>query len=266
MQTLLDFLVRFRYLLLFLFLETVCVILMSRHADMRDNVVFSTAGSVSGLVCELSSSVSDYFGLRTENRKLVEEIASLRAQLYELRDSAELAALPKRSDSSVSVARVIDNTVNRNRNFITIDKGSFDGIVPGMCVYESLGAVGIIYKVSHHYALVLPLINTDSNLSCKVRSEDCFGFLKWDGNDVRNSFLTDLPSHCGVEVGDTVETSGFSTVFPRGIPVGTVIDVRENDASSPQVTVRLAVDFSRLEFVYVGTDVVSSELTTLIPD
>lgn len=264
MQTLLDFLVKFRHLLLFLLLEAVCIVLMFRNADLRGNVVFSTAGSVSGLVCRTSSSIEDYFGLRKENSRLAEEISCLRSQLYELRDSAELAALiPDESVYSVSAARVIDNTVNRNQNFITIDRGSIDGLAEGMCVYESAGAVGVIYKVSRHYALVMPLINTNSNISCKIRSKDSFGFLKWDGDDVHYSLMTDLPSRSGVQVGDTVETSGFSSVFPKGIPVGVVRRVRESDASSPEVMVELAVDFSRLQFVYVGTDAVSAELSEL---
>ncbi len=264
MRTPLDFLVKLRYLLLLLVLEAVCVLLIHRHGALRDNVVFTTAGSVAGLVCKASSSVSDYFGLRKENRKLTEEIAWLRSELYQLRDSAEIASLP-RTESNVVVARVINNTISKNNNFITIDKGSMDGLRQGMCVYESDGVVGVVYRVSKRYALVMPLLNTESNISCRVKGGDCFGFLRWNGGDVHYASLTDLPSRSGVAKGDTIETSGFSSVFPKGLMVGRVSSIDDTrDGGSPEVSVELSVDFSRIEYVYVGLDVVPEELSDFL--
>lgn len=262
MRSPLDFLVKLRYLLLFLALEAVCMILLHRHATMRDNVMFTSAGTVSGFVNEISSTISSYFGLRKENDRLSAEIATLRSQLYELRDSAEIAGLPAVSDGFV-VARVINNTLNRQQNYITIDKGSKDGISEGMGVCGLEGVVGVIYKVSSGYALIIPLLNRNSHVSCKVTGQDTFGFISWNGGDPHIAKLTDLPTRSGVAVGDTVLTSGFSSIFPKGLWIGTVCSVNDDETGNPEVFVELATDFSRLNYVYVNTMTVPEDLSEL---
>lgn len=248
--------------MLFLALEAVCMMLLHRHATMRDNVVFTTAGTVSGFVNRVSSSVSSYFSLRKENDRLSSEIASLRSQLYELRDSAEVASLPDAGEG-FAVARVINNTINRQQNFITIDKGSGDGIAEGMGVCGLDGVVGVVYKVSRGYALVMPLLNRNSHISCKVIGQETFGFLSWNGGDPHIANLIDLPSRSGVAVGDTVLTSGYSSIFPKGLPIGKICSVNNDEIGNPEVFVELATDFSRLNYVYVNTNTVPDDLSEI---
>lgn len=229
------------------------MVLISRHSGLRDNVAFTTASSVGGFVSTVGSSVSGYFGLKNENERLAGEVSELRGELYALRDYISRAGLPSYCDAdSVMVARVINNTVNRTQNYITIDKGSDDGLKEGMGVYESRGVVGIVYRMSSRYALVMPLLNTNSNISCSVKGRGSLGFLKWTGGDVYSALLTELPSRSGVSVGDTVVTSGFSKALPKDLLVGYVTSVGKADDGSPQVVVGLSVDFCDIGYVYIS--------------
>lgn len=262
MQSPLDILVKLRYLIFFIVLEAVCLVLVHRNGELRENVAFTTAGCIAGFVNDRLEAVTDYFGLKNENARLVDEVAALKSRMYELRDSVELGAMPESSGTQIA-ARVVNNTVNRDRNYITVDKGTADGISVGMGVSGLTGAVGTVCKVSGNYSLVMPLVNVNSNVSCKVVGEECFGFLKWNGGDVSVAVLVDLPSHSGVEAGDTVVTSGYSDVFRKGIPVGVVSRVVETDMGSPEITVNLCEDFYRIEYVFIDTQTVPSELTEL---
>lgn len=243
------------------------MVLISRHEGLRDNVAFTTAGSVGGFISEVTASVTSYIGLKEENERLAHEVSSLRSEIYRLRDYVSVTELPSVSDSdSIVVARVINNTVNRKQNYITIDKGSEDGLQEGMGVYESRGIVGIVYKMSAGYSLVMPLLNTNSNVSCSIRSRGSLGFLKWDGTDAYSASLTELPSRSGVSVGDTVVTSGFSKAFPKNLLVGYVKSVGKNEDGSPRVIVALAVDFSNIGYVYAGKGDLPEDLLEIEED
>lgn len=259
MRTLLDFLVRIRFFLFLVLLESVCMVLISRHAELRDNVAFTTASSAGGFVCRLSSSVTAYVGLKDENRRLAGEVAELRGEVYILRNCLSLSKLPSGGDS-VFVARVINNSISRKQNYITIDKGSDDGLQEGMGVYDSRGVIGIVYRTSARYALVMSLANTDSNVSCSIKGRGSLGFLRWDGSDIYTAYLTELPSRSGVSVGDTVVTSGYSRAFPKDLPVGYVTSVKISDDGSPVVVVGLSVDFSNLGYVYIGKGNLSDDI------
>lgn len=262
MRPLLDLLYRLRFLLLFILLETVCVILIYNHATLRDNVVFTSAGTVSGAVRNVCKSVSDYFGLKDENARLANEIAGLRAELYELRDSLAEAVIPSGNDTIV-VARVIDNVVNRNENFITINKGASDGVAPGMGVCADNGVAGVVYKVSDNYAVVMSLLNSNSKISCRVRSHNVFGFVRWTGGDTRSVSMTDLPSRPDIRKGDTIETSGFSESFRQGLVIGYVSDIDNTEDGQPRIVVRLASDLVSLGYVYINKGFFPEELSSL---
>lgn len=262
MRPLLDLLYRLRFLLLFILLETVCVILIYHHAGLRDNVVFTSAGAVSGSVRNVCRSVSDYFGLRDENERLANEIAGLRSELDELRDRLSEAALPA-GDDTIVVARVIDNVVNRNENFITINKGAKDGVAEGMGVCAEKGVAGVVYKVSDNYAVVMSLLNSNSKVSCRVRNRDVFGFVRWNGGNTNSVSLTDLPSRPDIRQGDTIETSGFSESFRQGLVVGYVSDVTDTGDGQSHIDVRLAADLVSLGYVYINKGFFPEELDSL---
>ena len=135
-------------------------------------------------------------------------------------------------------------------NYITIDKGEKDGLQTEMGVVNGNGIVGIVYLTSDNYSVVIPVLNSKSNISCKIKKSDYFGFLKWEGGSSEYAIVKDMPRHSLFSLGDTVVTSGHSAVFPGGIPVGTVEEMTDSqDGLSYQLKVKLFTDFGRLDEV-----------------
>lgn len=157
-----------------------------------------------------------------------------------------------RTDYEIFKARVINNSLNQVDNYITLDKGSKDGIRPEMGVVDGNGVVGIVYDTSPHYSVVISILNSKSSISCKIVGSEYFGYLKWEHGDSQYAYLKDLPRHAEFNLGDTVVTSGYSTVFPEGIVVGTVDDMSDsNDGLSYLLKVKLATNFGKVSDVRV---------------
>ena len=151
-------------------------------------------------------------------------------------------------------AEVVSNSVNKHNNYLTINKGEQDGVKPEMGVVCGTGIVGIVYLTSPHYAIVMPLLNSKSNISCCLRGTDYFGYLRWDGRHPLYASLGDIPRHARLKEGMTVETSGFSAVFPAGLFVGKVTKVENSeDGLSYKLQVNLSTDFAQLRDVCVLT-------------
>ena len=246
MRDLLNFLIRHSHWFFFLFLEAVCFVLLIVFNNRQKSAVLSTANVVVGSLYNWSTGVVDYFGLKSENQKLVLENASLQSELFELRSIVEQEKLPEVGES-VYVARVINSSIRKDDNYITIDKGEADGLRVDMGVYDSKGVVGVVYRTSQNYSVVMPVLNGKSRISCKIKGFDSFGFLEWMGGDTRFSELWDLPYHSNVAVGDTIVTSGFSSIFPENILVGVVSEINHSsDMLSYILRVRLFSDISSL--------------------
>src|SRR5690606_8326650 len=147
---------------------------------------------------------------------------------------------------------VINNSIRRTNNYLTLAAGTLDGIRPGMGVISPNGAVGRVKTVSKHYATVTSLLHSQMLISAKMKKDNTFGTIKWTGGDYRTALLDYIPLHIKPQVGDTIVTSGYNTVFPEGILIGTISEVeRELDKSFYTIRVELSVDFAQLSFVYV---------------
>ena len=262
MRNLLDFLLRYSHCFLFVILEVVCFVLLFRFNNYQGSVYFSSANWLCGTVYEISSSITGYFHLKTvndaptdRNLDLEREVSSLRAVVAELtRDSSAVDSLQQAAlgDFWRIKAHVVNNTLDRADNFITIDKGRSDSVQTEMGVVCGNGVVGIVGKTTSHHALVISLLNSKSNISCKIKSSGYFGYLRWDGTDVRYTYLHDVPRHAECQKGDTIVTSGYSSIFPEGIMVGVVEDIEDShDGLSYLLKVRLSTDFGRLDDVRV---------------
>ncbi len=262
MRNLLDFLLRYSHCFLFVILEVVCFVLLFRFNNYQGSVYFTSANWLCGTVYEISSSITDYFHLKTVNDELTDrnldlerEVATLRAVVTELTsDSDAVGSLQQLAlaDFRRIKAHVVNNTLNRADNFITIDKGRADGVQEEMGVVCGNGVVGIVGKTGSHHALVISLLNSKSSISCKVRNSGYFGYLRWDGTDVRYTYLHDVPRYTECQKGDTIVTSGYSSIFPEGIMVGVVEDIEDShDGLSYLLKVRLSTDFGRLNDVRV---------------
>lgn len=264
MRSLLDYLVKYSYVFLFILLEILSLVLLFGFNDRQKLAFVTSANSVSGSIYELFSNVDVYFNLRRENTLLVEENARLRSMLYELTDSQTVDSARNMSRDGVIAARVIDNSVRKDDNYMTVNKGSNDGVGKGMGVYNSTGVIGVIMASGKSYSVVMPILNGNTSISSKIKGTDNFGFLEWSGGDPYTAQLKDVPYHSNVEVGDTVVTTGFSSVFPENITIGTVADVqRLSNGYTLKILVSLAVDMSDLGWVYIHSNPIDPEIIDL---
>lgn len=262
MRDLLNFLLRYSHWFLFLLLEALCLVLIGQTARYQQSVYFSSANYVVGKVYDMAGVVTSYFHLKDANEDLLDRNIWLEQRVAFL----EKALAEETGDTLTSKvagkslpggywtfkAHVIKNSLTLADNYITLDKGSASGVRPDMGVVGAAGVVGIVYRTSPRYSLVIPLLNSKSSVSCKIQGSDYFGYLKWEGDDPCYAYLKDLPRHAEFSLGDTVVTSGFSSVFPQGLMVGTVDDMADsNDGLSYLLKVKLATDFGKLGSVRI---------------
>lgn len=240
MQTLLKILARYSNFLVFLLLEVVAFLLIIYNSAYPRSSVLSTANSVVAWQYEKIDEIGTFLSLRRVNAKLAEENAQLRSRLAG--DSSYHA--------QYRTAKVVQMTIDRQHNYLTINRGRNDSIYPGMGIRNGEGAVGIIRTVGEHFSIVQPLINTESKLSCRFTKNDYIGTLEWDGRSNRYARLADIATHIEVAVGDTIVTSGLSPAFPEGVPVGIVSDYELGQgASYYTIRVLLSTDFGKLKYV-----------------
>ncbi|MHC2992305.1 rod shape-determining protein MreC [Pontibacter sp. HJ8] len=265
MRNLFAFIYRFRAFLLFVMLEALCIFLIVRYNTYQGAAVFNSANTYVGRVLEFQSGVTDYFRLASVNNTLAQENAALRQELMRYTLAAQ-ADSTRQLDTTYYVAtdsarsypfilhagRVINNSIRRTNNYLTLAAGSQDGVKPGMGVLSTDGTVGRVKTVSRHYSTVTSLLHSQMLISAKIKKDNTFGTIKWTGGDYRTALLDYIPLHVKPAKGDTVVTSGYNAVFPEGIMVGTISQVeKEADRSFYTIRVKLSVDFSQLSYVYV---------------
>ena len=262
MRNLLNFFLKYNYWFLFILLEVISFALLFRFNNYQGSAFFTSSNQVAGMVYEAANNVTGYFHLKSINDDLVQENVELELQIERLRSALmELTAdsvglekmkLDALKGYDIYRANVINNSLTHVDNYITIDKGENDGIRPEMGVINGNGVVGIVYQTSANYSVVIPILNSKSSISCKIKRSDYFGFLKWDGGSSEYATVKDMPRHSLFSLGDTIVTSGHSAVFPGGIPIGTVEDMSDShDGLSYLLKVKLFTDFGRLNDVRV---------------
>ncbi|MDR1223134.1 MAG: rod shape-determining protein MreC [Tannerella sp.] len=262
MQKLLAFLMSKRHWILFVLCELISFVLIYRNNAYQRNMMLTSANVIAGSISSLSGAVFSYLDLQKVNQELLEhngilemEVLRLREQLKELSlDTVNFnPAFPEdtvfalKSAYEFITVRAINNSTTYLNNYITLNKGSADGLRPDMGVVSPHGVVGIVMTVREHYSVVISLLNTKLNISCKVKGTDFSGPLSWKGGDVAYAYLEELPTHAVFEVGDTIVTSGNSAIFPPGIMAGTVDSYsKQRDDNFYSLKVRLATDFYSL--------------------
>jgi len=278
MRNLFAFIYRFRAFLVFVLLEVLCLYLIVQYNTYQGAAFFNSANRYVGQVLEFQSGVTDYFRLASINSTLARENAVLRQALMQHRlkaqaDSAvvlDTTTYVAPSDTSgtnpynLIAGRVINNSVRRTNNYLTLTVGAADGVKPGMGVISSNGIVGRVKTVSQHYATVTSLLHSQMLISAKIAKNNTFGTIKWTGGDYRTATLDYIPLHVKPAKGDTIVTTGFNTVFPEGVLIGTISSVKkEADKSFYTIKVKLAVDFAQLAYVYVVENRLREERDTL---
>jgi len=256
MRSLLNFLLRFKTLILFLVLEAVALVMISTSHNYHQTVLYGISRNITGFAAERLERGTYYFRLRQVNQELLEENILLKKQLSERSACGQEGFTPVRdSVSGVNYtylsARVISNSVNKQKNFITLDKGSRQGVAEGMGVSSPSGVVGVVVGVSRNYSVVMSLLNTDFRLSASMARNDYFGSLAWDGTNYRYARLSEIPHHVKVNEGDTIVTSGYSAIFPAGLMTGTLTGEQRRGGDFISLKVMLSADFKKLTDVYV---------------
>lgn len=262
MRNLLAFLAKYNHWFVFIILEVICFVLLFRFNNFQGSVYFSSANAVAGKVYEYNSSVTTFFNMSQSNKKLSERNLILEQQVRTLTqyiathhgDSLAMEQCQKQALAGFKLipAKVIQSTINREDNLITIDKGKADGIHEDMGVACGTGVVGVVYMASDHYSIVLPVINVNSNISVMIRKRGYFGFLHWKGTPSDIAYVDDVPRHARFALGDYVVTNGYSSIFPPGIMVGKILHVfNSSDGLSYRVQLRLSTDFGKLRHVCV---------------
>ncbi len=274
MRALLDFIAKYYHWLLFFVLEGFCIVLLFQFNHYQNSVWLTTANTVVGRINDWEQQALRYITLGDVNQALTQRnimleqnnlvLAEHIAALTHDSTRSEKLQAERLEDIKLIPARVTTNSVMRRDNLITINVGELDGVRPEMGVVSGTGIVGIVYMTSPHYSIVMPLLNSHSNISCRLRGTEYFGYLKWDGQHPLYTVLDDIPRHARFKVGDIVETSGFSNVFPPGLFIGKVEKIENSDDGlSYKLRVHLSIDFARLHDVAVIAQQFQAEVRTL---
>ena len=196
--------------------------------------------------------------LTERNMYLEKQVSKMSEQLTDLtHDSTYLhrSQLQLLDEYKLIPAKVVTNSLNKRNNLMTLDKGRADGVREDMGVACGNGVVGIVYMVSEHYSVVIPMINTQSNISVTIRNKGYFGHVQWTGGASDLAYVDDIPRHAKFRLGDSIVTSGYSSIFPAGIMVGKILHVyNSTDGLSYRIQMKLSTDFSRLRDVCIIDD------------
>ena len=276
MRNLLDFLYKYHHWLVFILLEVVSVVLLFQYNSYQGSVWFSSASAVAGKVYELESKMTAYLSMAKENEELTMRNLYQERQLDQLRrlyaeatkdtTDAELKELEFLSQYKLIPAKVVENSIHKLENLITIDKGRKDGVEPDMGVACGNGVVGVVYLVSENYSVVISALNAASSRnSCAIRGREYFGYLHWYGGDPSVAYVEDVPRHAKFKLGEWMVTSGFSSIFPSGVQVGKIEQVyNSSDGLSYKLKVRLSTDFGNVRDVVVISDKSIAERAALM--
>lgn len=267
MRSLLRLLIKNYPFLLFLLLEVLSVVFIINYNSFQRAGFLNSSNAVSASIYSSYSRVAQYFRLTKVNNDLSAENAELRNRL----DEYEAALL----DSAIQVhgqdstfryisARIINNSINKQQNYITLNKGRKHGIKPDQGIISAQGVVGIITNVSESYSMGLSVLNPRWSISAKLKSSGYYGSLLWNGNDYRKAELNEIPFHVELAEGDTIVTSGYSSVFPEGIMIGTISELsRPEGENYYKIEVLLAPDLKSIAQVEVIANTRIDELKQL---
>ena len=267
MRSLLRFLIKNYPFLLFVLLEVVSVVFIINYNSFQRAGFLNSSNAVSASIYSSYSGIVQYFRLAKVNTDLTAENAELRNRIDHLETSVlDSTLFYHEEDSSFTYipARVISNSVNKQQNYITLNKGRKHGVKPDQGIISSLGVIGIITNVSESYSMGLSVLNPRWSISAKLKKSGYYGSLVWNGKDYKRAELNEIPFHVNLQEGDTIVTSGYSSVFPEGIMIGTIDELaRPEGENYYQIRVLLAPDFKSVTHVEIIGNIKIDELRTL---
>ena len=269
MQQLIYFFQKFKYFLFFLLLAFISLALTFNNLNFHKSKFVNSANFVTGGLYSQASNISEYWGLKSENKLLAEENTHLKNLLEKNTsvifniDSTVIDTIKYKQKYTYTTAKIINNNYTKKFNFLTINSGKNQGIDKEMAVINSRGIIGITDNSSGSYARVQSILNRNSKINARLKNSNYFGSLGWDGNNYNIVQLSDIPRQAPLKIGDTIETGGKSTIFPEGILIGTISKINKGNTADNKVDVTLFNDMSNLGFVYVIKNLDKEEINAL---
>jgi rod shape-determining protein MreC len=256
MKNLLNFIARYHNFIIFLFLEILAIYLLATNNNYHNTQIVKSINSLTYGLEKRITGIRDYIRLNEINSSLAIENSNLKNEIEKLERESSPGFLSvsdslRRQQYIYTTAKIVNNSINKQKNYITINKGRLNGIYTDMAVTGPMGAVGVIVSSSDNYSVAMSLLNLDFRLSTRIRRNGYFGSLTWDGRNFRYAKLDDIPNHIDIAIGDTIETTSYSAIFPEGILVGTISEYDKTNGDFYTITVKLATDFKNLEYVNI---------------
>jgi rod shape-determining protein MreC len=272
MRNFFQFLLRQHFFFIFLLLEVISFLLLVQNNLYQRSGFVNSTNTFTGNILTSINNVSQYFSLKDANRKLAEENVRLlnESKKYYMKTNEQVFLYQDtlyRQQYEFISAKVIGNTTNKRNNYLTLNKGSRQGIQKDMGVVTSNGIVGIVKEVSPNFSSVISVLHKDTKISAKVKKNGHLGTVNWSGGDYRYGELVDIPTHVKPTIGDTIITSGYSSSFPEGIMIGTISDFRiEKGDNFYTITIKFSTDFNNISYAHVIRNIMKDELNKLNKD
>lgn len=268
MQQIINFIIRNKNFLLFLLLFGLSILFTIQSHTYHKSKFINSANVLSGGIYNSVNGINQYFDLKAQNQLLSEENKNLRSSISNSAiktDSVFTESQTFGKSYRFFTSNVIKNSYALSTNVLTLNKGRNDSIKQDFGVISSKGIIGIIDKTSNNYATVISILNTTSKISAQLKKTNHFGTLTWDGKDPQLTQLIDIPKIAPLNIGDTIMTSGRSSIFPKGVYVGTIENFNLDQAENYyEINVRLFNDMTSIEHVYVIENVNKEEITNLL--
>ncbi len=265
MRQLIELLLRYRVLLTFLLLEFFSIFLVVQNNTFQSAIAFTLMREITGGIYMAYNSATDYVALKTVNNNLAKENAVLRELLANNKVRIPLNISPKTNEQYEFItAKVINNSLIYANNYLTIDKGSSDGVKPGMGVITTNGVVGKVKSCSPNFSVIYSLLHNDIMVSSTLKKTGTTCFTKWTNRDYTKASLWYVARHIQVKYGDTIVTSGYNTVYPENYMIGTVSSVKKTmENIYLEIDIKLSTDFSNISYVYLLKNRKQIELDSL---
>ena len=269
MQQIIYFFQKFKYFLFFLLLEIIALSFTFNNLNFHKSKFVTSANNITGGVFSVFSNSSEYFDLKSKNQLLLEENTHLKnlieqQKTFYNKDSTLIDSTKYKQILTYTSAKIINNNYSKPYNFLTINKGRKQGINKEMAVINSLGIIGITDNTSNNYTTVQSILNRNSGINARLKGNTSYyGILKWNGENYNIVQLHDIPRQTPLQIGDTIETGGKSTIFPEGVPIGTIIKINQGNTADNKVDIKLFNDMSNLRHVYIVKNIHKVEIKSL---
>jgi len=259
MRNLFLFLKKYYFVLLFLFIESLSLYLYFSNHRYQKSKILSFTQEYTGAIYNYYSNISEYLNLKKENKFLKKENAKLYSMISYEKENNNTNHL-----YNYIPARIINNSVYKKDNFIVINRGRIDGVKEGMGIMTDNGIIGIISSISNNYSKAISILNSKSSVSIKHVKSNQNGSLKWTNHNYMEAEINDIPNHANISLGDTIQSNGFSSIFPENINIGTIISYNKgNENGLYNIKVKFLCDMNNITNVYIINSLHKKELEEL---